>query len=204
MVSTALSRLTRSVGVYFSVWWGKLIKLVMLNLLTIACCLTLVLIPSAIIAMNRVLLSILDHGDCEGLLKPFFQTVKAQFRSATLPGLLCVAIILAPLYSAWFYLQIAPPALGILLSAALISLVLVAWIWSAYYFVLCAREHAPTSTRAVLATIVRNPKHTAKLVVPLLLTVVCVSFFTYVFPVMLLIGFSSIQLAVCTSLQATR
>lgn len=204
MVSTALSRLTRSIGVYFSVWWGKLIKLVMLNLLTIACSLTLVLIPSAIIAMNRVLLSILDHGDCEGLAITFFQTIKTQFRSATIPGLLCITIILAPLYSVWFYLQVTPVALGILLSAVLISLVLVVWIWSAYYFVFCAREHTPISTHAVLLAMVRNPAHTAKLMVPLLLTMLCVFFFTYAFPFMLLIGLSSIQLMVCISLQKTR
>lgn len=201
MTTSVLRKLKNSTTTYLSIWWNRLIKLVVLNLLTLACSLTIVLIPSAIAALNSVILAILEYGDSEEVVKEYFQALKANFKFATLPGFLGLALIVVPLYSIWFYMIALSPSVAIFLNAVLLALVVLAWTWTAYFFVYSAQDSKPIRMRDVAVVMLYNSKSTLKLATPLLFILVFIVFFPYLFPFILIVGISSIQLMICMILR---
>lgn len=196
-------RLVDPVKSFFSIWWNKLLKLVLLNLLTIACSLTVILLPTSIVAMNSILLSILDQEDNEGFIKKFFRVMKSQFKEVTFPGLISLIMLVTFIYPLWFYMYFFTPVIAILFSSVLISLIVVVWVWSTYFYVFSAKGCKP-DVQSIFVAIVRNRYHTLKLILPLILIALLISFFLYSFPFILLIGISSIQLIICISLRTAR
>ena len=161
--------------------------ILIINLLTVVLCIPVVTIGPAFIAMNDMIIRILRKE--EGyIIKPYFQSVKANFKKGALMSLLLVVaggLLVADYFAASAFipeLKVVIIAIGVILLAI-----------SFYAFALFARYEntfGATLKNAAVLFVGYFPRTLVMVICSVGLWLVCTSFYRIGAPVLLLFGFS--------------
>lgn len=166
---------------------GAVCDLLVLNLLTAACCLPLVTCGAAFTALFDGTLRMARREETH-IVRGYFRALRSNFKKATALGLIFSAaavVLLADGQIALLYapaLRVAAAAGGLLVGAVAL-----------YAFALQARfENTVTATlkNAASLSVAYFPRTLGMVAFTLLLWVLCLTFFQIALPVLLMFGFS--------------
>ncbi len=169
---------------------GKVADLMILNMVTLVCCIPVVTIGASLTAMHYVLLKMVRNEESY-IVRSFFKSFKANFKQATIIWMiifLCLVIFAADLMIINNSGLQFPEALKILLFA----LFLVAYMVTCYVFPVLARfENTVPKTikNALFMAILSFPK-TVLMMLAYLLPFAVVYFFVMAVPIVFLFGIS--------------
>ena len=161
--------------------------LILLNLLTILLCLPVVTIGPAVTAMNDIVIRIV-RGEEGYIIQPYFKAFKANLKRGMLFSLILAAAG-GILYLDYLVLMAYYPDLKVVVFAIAV-IVLVIFI---YVFGLQARYENTfrnTFKNALILAIVNFPRTLAMVVCTVGLWVLCITFYQFGIPILLLMGFS--------------
>ena len=170
---------------------GKVADLMILNLVTLLCCIPVVTIGASLTAMHYVLLKMVRNEESY-IVRSFFKSFKANFKQATVIWLFilfCIVIFVADLMIINHSGLEFPEVLKILLFA----LFMVAYMVMCYVFPVLARfdNTVPkTIKNALFMAILSFPK-TVLMMVAYLLPMAVVYFFVMAVPLVFLFGISA-------------
>lgn len=170
---------------------GRLADLMILNLVTLLCCLPVVTIGASLTAMHYVLLKMVRNEESY-IVRSFFKSFKENFKQATVIWLIILlflvifgADIMIINYSGMEF----PSALKIILFA----LAMIGYMVMCYVFpVLCRFENTVIKTikNALFMAILSFPK-TVVMMVLYISPYICLYFFTMAVPLVILFGISA-------------
>ena len=161
--------------------------LLVLNLLTAVCCLPVVTSGAAFTALcDQSLHYIRDEST--GIIRPYFRSFHDNFKKGTLLGLIFLAAFAVFFVDFQLAAAVFPP-----LRVAVISAALIVGAIALYAFFLQARYEntiLQTLKNAASLSVAFFPKTLGMLVFTVGLWIVCLTFFQYALPVLLMFGFS--------------
>ena len=161
--------------------------LIMLNLLTILCCLPVVTVGAALTALNTASIKIV-RGEETAPVKDYFRAFRVNFKNGTVLGLiflLVFAVLIVDYLAAGNAVSILRPVIA---AIALLVLML-----GQYAFAMLARYENPlrgTLKNAMLLSIGYFPRTLAMAVFAAALWLLAIQFLRYGAPILFLFGFS--------------
>lgn len=168
--------------------------LIILNFLFLLCSIPIITGGAALTAMYAVLQSMVYDKD-RGVVKPFFQAFRENFKSVTPIWLLFVVMIAALAGDFWFFYTMNVDTIWFVVVGVLAVLVLGA---KCYFFPLMARYENSTGShlRNAFLLAISNLPRTLYMIflelVPLWLLLLNVNYFTYALLFWPLLGFSGV------------
>ena len=166
---------------------GAICDLLVLNLLTVLCCLPVVTAGAAFAALDGVLLGVV-RGKEGPVVRGFFRLFRANLRRGIPLGLFFLAAALVLSVDYWAASVYAPP-----LRVPVIAAAIVAGAAALYAFALLARYEntvAGTLKNACSLAVAFFPKTLAMLLFTAGVWLVCLHFAQYALPVLMMFGFS--------------
>lgn len=170
---------------------SKMADMMILNLLTLLCCLPIITVGPAFTALNYMSLKLVRNEECY-IVKGYFKSFKENFRQSVVIWMLL--LIVAILLVIDFYIMISAESEtgGIML--ILIFVAAIFWLCTALYvFPVLARFHntiKATVKNAFLMSIMQFPK-TVVMAVAYLIPLVLFIYFLQLTPIVLFFGFSA-------------
>ena len=161
--------------------------LLILNLLTIVCCLPVFTFGAAMTALNDLTIHIV-RGQDTYLVRPFFQSFRSNFRKGVLLGLLVLLAEALVVFDVFLASNFAP-----LLRIPICAVGLILLAVALYAFALLSRyENSLSATlkNAAALAVAFFPRTVGMLVFTVGLWVLAFHFFQYALPLLLLFGFS--------------
>lgn len=161
--------------------------LIVLNLLTILCCLPVVTVGAALTALNTAAIKIV-RGEETAPVKDYFRAFRVNFKKGTVLGLiflLIFAVLIVDYLAAGNAVPIARPVIA---AVALLVLML-----GQYAFALLARYENTlrgTLKNALLLAVGYFPRTLAMAVFAVILWLLAIQFLRYGAPILFLFGFS--------------
>lgn len=161
--------------------------LIMLNLLTILCCLPVVTIGAALTALNTAAIKIV-RGEETAPIKDYFRALRVNFKKGTVLGLiflLVFAVLIVDYLAAGNAVPILRPVIA---AIALLVLML-----GQYAFAMLARYENTlrgTLKNALLLSVGYFPRTLAMAVFAVILWLLAIQFLRYGAPILFLFGFS--------------
>ena len=161
--------------------------LIVLNLMTVLLCLPVVTIGPAFTAMNDIVIRLV-RGEEGYIVQPYFLAFKTDFKKSLLFSLVLVIAggVLAFYY--WALISYLPDFKVVVIAVAVIVLLIFS-----YAFGLEARYENTfrnTMKNAVILAVVNFPRTLAMAVCTIGLWLVCINFYQFGIPVLLLVGLS--------------
>lgn len=164
-------------------------ELCKLNLMMILFCIPIVTIPVAVVAMNKVLfLMLMDKSIYT--FETFFSTVKAEWKRATVAGLLYFPSLAATIFGLYFYSEIVPNFLLYSCSMFACALILMAGIYLFPMLAMLDLNAKGIIKNTIILTFSKIPQNIAALFAAALWILLIVMFFPFTASVILLIFFS--------------
>lgn len=170
---------------------GRVADLMILNLVTLLCCLPVVTIGASLTAMHYVLLKMVRNEDSY-IVRSFFKSFKENFKQATVIWLIILLFLVvfgADLMIINYSGMNFPSALKIILFAlAMIGYMVICYVFP----VLCRFENTVLKTikNALFMAILSFPKTVAMMVL-YVSPVILIYFFTMAVPLVILFGISA-------------
>ena len=161
--------------------------LLILNLLTLALSLPLITLGPAVTAMNDIVIHIV-RGEEGYIVRPFFQSFKANFKKGVLLSLILI-VAAGALYADYLAAEAVIPVMR----APVIAIGVIVLSFALYAFGLLARYEntfRATLKNAVLLAIANFPRTLFMVVCTAGLWLLCVNYYKFGFPVLILFGFS--------------
>lgn len=170
---------------------SKMADMMILNLLTLLCCLPIITVGPALTALNYMALKIVRNEECY-IVKGYFKSFKENFRQSVIIWILL--LIVALLLVMDFYIMInAESGTGGIMQI-LIFVAAIFWLCTALYvFPVLARFQntiRATVKNAFLMSVMQFPK-TVVMAVAYLIPLVLLIYFFQLTPIVLFFGFSA-------------
>ena len=169
---------------------SKMADLMILNLLTLVCCLPIFTIGASLTAMNYIALKIVRNEECY-IVRGFFKSFKENFKQSTLIWLLLLVLIIT-LASDFFIINSSGMEINAIIQGFITVVAILLVFTMLYVFPVQARFRNTikgTLKNALLMSIVQFPKTVLMLVV-YLIPVILFLFVYQVIPIVLLFGLS--------------
>ena len=169
---------------------SKVADLMILNLLTLVCCLPIFTIGASLTAMNYIALKIVRNEECY-IVRGFFKSFKENFKQSTLIWLLLLVLIIT-LASDFFIINSSGMEINAIIQGFITVVAILLVFTMLYVFPVQARFRNTikgTLKNALLMSIVQFPKTVLMLVV-YLIPVILFLFVYQVIPIVLLFGLS--------------
>ena len=150
-----MSKLFDQNNMFFAIM-GVLFDLIILNVLTLLCCIPIVTAGAAFTAMHSVLWRMVRHEETY-VARQFFESFKRNFRQSLLPwlGLLLAAVVLAvDGMLAWSMASMRGPLVACVAFAGLVVIAI-----AQYFFPLLSRYEDPTPVHLRLLMGVTLPQY---------------------------------------------
>lgn len=182
-----MSKLFDQNNMFFAIM-GVLFDLIILNVLTLLCCIPIVTAGAAFTAMHSVLWRMVRHEETY-VARQFFESFKRNFRQSLLPwlGLLLAAVVLAvDGMLAWSMASMRGPLVACVAFAGLVVIAI-----AQYFFPLLSRYEGPTPVHlrnAAKLALGFFPRTLCMLVILVGFAVLYMQFFVYMIPLLLLMG----------------
>ena len=161
--------------------------LLILNLLTIVLCIPVVTIGPAVIAMNDIVIHIV-RGEEGYTVKPYFQSFAANFKKGALMSLIVVAAGAILYFDYLAALTFIP-----IMRAPIIAIGVILLAIAVYAFALFARyenRFGATLKNAAMLAVGNFPRTLFMVVCSIGLWLVCIHFYQFGIPVLILFGLS--------------
>lgn len=166
---------------------SALADLMILNLLTILCCLPVVTIGAALTALNAAIIKIVQ-GEDSSPSKDFFRAFRQNFKKGTILGLIFLGFFIFVFVDYFLAEGVVPILRPAIAASALLALLL-----GQYTFALLARyENSLKNTlkNAFLLAVGYFPRTLAMALLNLALWLLATQLFSYFFPMLFLFGLS--------------
>ena len=161
--------------------------LIMLNLLTILCCLPVVTIGAALTALNTAAIKIV-RGEETAPVKDYFRAFRVNFKNGTVLGLIFLLVFAVLIVDYLAAGNAAPILRPVIAAIALLVLML-----GQYAFAMLARYENTlrgTLKNALLLSVGYFPRTLAMAVFAVILWLLAIQFLRYGAPILFLFGFS--------------
>lgn len=166
---------------------GAICDLLVFNILTAICCLPVVTAGAALTALNGQMLRYI-RGEDSSVVRPYFRAFRANIKQGSLLGLLFLAAAAVFFVDYQMAVAVLPP-----LRVAVIAAALIVGAIAIYAFALSARYENTlwnTLKNAASLSVAFFPKTLGMLLFTVGLWVVCLNFFQYALPVLMMFGLS--------------
>lgn len=166
----------------------KMADLMILNLITICCCLPIVTIGPALTAMNYMALKIC-RDENNGVVKPYFKSFKQNFIQGTIIGLLVMGAGLVLAFDLYAMAQPENVISNVIRVAVLVATVLLVFITMFVFPVLARFENTVFKTikNALLLSMIQFPK-TVLMILMYSVTVIITFYVFQLMPYVFLFG----------------
>lgn len=172
-------------------WANKLADLVLLQLLTLLCCLPVITAGASFTAMHKVLLQ-LRRDEESGVTKAFFRSFRSNLRQATIIWVFFILLFLA-LYLNWRILTDASSSATFRIVGYLFPIMFILAILSLnWIFVILSRYHNSIwgSLQTALLVGLSHPLYSFAMVLLMLLPPLALFLSIRTLPLVLLLGFT--------------
>lgn len=170
---------------------SKMADMMILNLLTLLCCLPIITVGPALTALNYMSLKLVRNEECY-IVKGYFKSFKENFKQSTVIWLLM--LLVAILLALDFYIIISAESEISGIMQILIFVAAIFWLCTALYvFPVLARFQntiRATVKNAFLMSVMQFPK-TVVMAVAYLIPLVVFIYFFQLTPIVLFFGFSA-------------
>lgn len=170
---------------------SKLADMMILNLLTLVCCIPIITIGPAFTALNYMALKMVRNEECY-IVKGYFKSFKENFKQSTIIWLLM--LLVAFLLVLDFYIMISAESETAAIIQILVIVAAIFWLCTALYvFPVLARFQntiRATVKNAFLMSIMQFPKTVVMAVAYLVPLLMFIYFFQFT-PIVLFFGFSA-------------
>jgi len=161
--------------------------LIILNLMTLLCCLPVVTAGAAITAMNDIVIRIV-RGEEGNILKSFFLSFAANFKKGALLGLILLAAAIVMGVDYYAALAYAPAFRVAVIAGAILVLAV-----ALYAFALLARYENTlrgTLKNAAVLSVMHFPRTLVMVLFTVGLWLLCVRYYNYGTPILFMFGLS--------------
>lgn len=170
---------------------SKMADMMILNLLTLLCCLPIITVGPALTALNYMALKLVRNEECY-IVKGYFKSFKENFRQSVVIWILL--LIIALLLVMDFYIVLSAESETGSIMQILIFVAAIFWLCTALYvFPVLARFQntiKATVKNAFLMSVMQFPK-TVVMAVAYLIPLVLLLYFFQLTPIVLFFGFSA-------------
>lgn len=170
---------------------GRVADLMILNLVTLVCCIPIITIGASLTAMHYVLLKMVRNEECY-IVRSFFKSFKANFKQATVIWLI-VLLVIAVFAADLMIINNTSLEFPSALKVVLFALCMVAYMMICYVFPVLSRfdNTVPkTMKNALFMSILSFPK-TVLMMVVYLLPLAIIYYFLMALPIVFLFGISA-------------
>ena len=184
-----MSKLFDQNNMFFTIM-GVLFDLIILNVLTLLCCIPIVTAGASFTAMHNVLWHMVRHEETY-VARQFFDSFKRNLKQSLLPWLaflLAAAVLTVDGMLAWSSYVLRIPMMIVVVFAGLVIIAI-----AQYFFPLLSRYDNPTSTmlrNAAKLALGFVPCTLCMLVIRAAFAALYVQFFVYASPLLLMMGIS--------------
>ena len=184
-----MSKLFDQNNMFFTIM-GVLFDLIILNVLTLLCCIPIVTAGASFTAMHNVLWHMVRHEETY-VARQFFDSFKRNLKQSLLPWLaflLAAAVLTVDGMLAWSSDVLRIPMMIVVVFAGLVIIAI-----AQYFFPLLSRYDNPTSTmlrNAAKLALGFFPCTLCMLVIHAAFAALYVQFFVYAIPLLLMMGIS--------------
>lgn len=166
---------------------GAICDLLVFNILTAVCCLPVVTAGAALTALSGQMLRYI-RGEDSGVVRPYFRAFRSNLKQGTLLGLLFLAAAAVFFVDYQMAAAVMPP-----LRVAVVAAALIVGAIALYAFALSARYENTlwnTLKNAASLSVAFFPKTLGMLLFTVGLWAVCLNFFQFALPVLMMFGLS--------------
>lgn len=186
----------QGIVLFFEVLWREFWGLCELNLIFVVFCVPLITIPAAITAMNKIMIFMLMDNPVD-IFADFFATFKAEWKRATIAGLMYFPLLALTIFGQYFYLTVMPNPLLYLVSMLSCAVVIIAGFYLFAMIAVLDLSLQGALRNSLLLVFIRVPQNVVTLLVVVLLALLVWMFFPATLLILIVIFFAFVGF-VCT------